>query len=317
MNKTTNSPDQKATIADMHNHARDSVSPDSVAVTPDTVTPNRWHRLREFTDARIALGRAGVSLPTGELLAFQLAHAQAQDAVHLPLDAAKLEAELTHYFENEAPKSFNHLSSVVLHSAAENRYDYLQRPDLGRKLSDISHQQLVELVDGLDNNIMDSSSPYDLAIVIVDGLSSHAAQNNALPMLKALLPLLDNQSEPWLLAPISIVEQGRVAVADQIGHCLNASAVLVMIGERPGLSSPDSLGLYLTWAPQPGRTDAERNCISNVRPAGLKFVNAAHRLLYLLGEARKRQITGVKLKDRTDDGIIVHVNGTKNFLLSD
>jgi len=283
------------------------------------VTANQWQRLREFTDARIALGRAGVSLPTRELLAFQLAHAQAQDAVHLPLDAEKLKAELIHYFDSKRPACVTASLPIIIHSAAQNRLEYLQRPDLGRKLSDTARDQLVECRCGRDEDMGcsgNTSSPYDLAIVIVDGLSSHAVQNNALPMLKALLPLLDAHSEQWCLAPFTIVKQGRVAIGDHIGHCLNARVVLVMIGERPGLSSPDSLGLYLTWAPQPGRTDAERNCISNVRPAGLQYSNAASRLLYLLSEARKRCLTGVKLKDRTDDGKIVHANGTKNFLLS-
>ncbi len=267
------------------------------------VTDNPWRRLREFTDARIGLGRAGISLPTDRLLEFQLAHARAQDAVHLPLDVERLchdLAELT----NDAPP-------CIVHSRAADRLTYLQRPDWGRRLDEASRERLSH---GEDT----PQAPFDLAIVIVDGLSSLAVQQNAAPFLRELSEALDGDSQfDWHLAPLTVVEQGRVAIGDEIGELLNARAVLVMIGERPGLSSPDSLGLYLTWAPKVGLTDAYRNCISNVRPAGLAYPEASRRLRYLLRESRQKQLSGVQLKDRTQDDVIDHQgDGIRNFLIS-
>lgn len=267
------------------------------------VTDNPWRRLREFTDARIGLGRAGISLPTDRLLEFQLAHARAQDAVHLPLDVERLchdLAELT----NDAPP-------CIVHSRAADRLTYLQRPDWGRRLDEASRERLSH---GEDT----PQAPFDLAIVIVDGLSSLAVQHNAAPFLRELTDALDGDSQfDWHLAPLTVVEQGRVAIGDEIGELLNARAVLVMIGERPGLSSPDSLGLYLTWAPKVGLTDAYRNCISNVRPAGLAYPEASRRLRYLLRESRQKQLSGVQLKDRTQDDVIAHQgDGIRNFLIS-
>jgi len=262
------------------------------------VTENPWRKLRAFTDARIGQGRAGNSLPTSELLAFQLDHARAQDAVHQALDVPALIKLLT---------GVGAFEPQVLQSQAANRLEYLQRPDYGRRLHERSQQKLREWTGN-------TSSAKDLAIVIADGLSARAVQNNALPMLQALLSVLATDTAGWQLAPVTIVEQGRVAIGDEIGECLNANAVLVMIGERPGLSSPDSLGLYLTWAPRPGRQDAERNCISNVRPAGLSFQDAAHRLMYLLQESRRQKLTGVHLKDRTKSDVIAIQDGAKNFL---
>lgn len=270
------------------------------------VVDNPWRRLREFTDARIGLGRAGISLPTSELLAFQLSHAQARDAVHFPLDVPGLCAELQalHSLPADTPP-------LCLHSQAPDRVTYLQRPDLGRRLDEASRQQLLALADAAP------ATPSDLAIVIVDGLSSLAIQQNAAPFLVELLALLHNEQQPWTLAPLTIVEQGRVAVGDDIGELINARAVLLLIGERPGLSSPDSLGLYLTWNPKPGLNDAARNCISNVRPAGLAYAEAAQRVLYLLREARRLQLSGVKLKDRSQDPVIAQGGGGKNFLIAD
>ncbi|SFH92587.1 ethanolamine ammonia-lyase subunit EutC [Modicisalibacter xianhensis] len=267
------------------------------------VTDNPWRRLREFTDARIGLGRAGISLPTDRLLEFQLAHARAQDAVHLPLDVERLchdLAELT----NDAPP-------CLVHSRAADRMTYLQRPDWGRRLDEASRERLSHGEDM-------PQAPFDLAIVIVDGLSSLAVQQNAVPFLRELTDALEDDSQfDWNLAPLTVVEQGRVAIGDEIGELLNARAVLVMIGERPGLSSPDSLGLYLTWAPKVGLTDAYRNCISNVRPAGLAYPEASRRLLYLLRESRQKQLSGVQLKDRTQDDVIDHQgDGIRNFLIS-
>ncbi|GHA99557.1 ethanolamine ammonia-lyase subunit EutC [Modicisalibacter luteus] len=267
------------------------------------VTANPWRRLREFTDARIGLGRAGISLPTDRLLEFQLAHARAQDAVHLPLDVDDLCHQLAEMGGDVPP--------VVVHSRAVDRMTYLQRPDWGRRLDEASRERLSHSEDT-------PQAPYDLAIVIVDGLSSRAIQQNAAPFLDALLNALDNDPQhDWHLAPVTVVEQGRVAIGDEIGELLNARAVLVMIGERPGLSSPDSLGLYLTWAPKVGLTDAYRNCISNVRPAGLTYPEASRRLLYLLRESRQKQLSGVQLKDRTQDDVIDHqADGIHNFLIS-
>jgi len=269
-------------------------------VTPTTFTPvtvNRWEALRKFTDARIALGRAGVSLPTRELLAFQLDHARARDAVHLALDYDALKQQL------EAAG----FPVQQLRSAAADRQAYLQRPDYGRRLDEASRVQLAA-------RRQEPSQParFDLAIVVADGLSAVAIKQNTLPLLKALTRRLE--AEEWSLAPICIVQQGRVAIGDEVAQLLNADAVVVLIGERPGLSSPDSLGLYMTWAPQVGLTDANRNCISNVRPAGMSYDNAAYRLHYLLSEARRRKLSGVSLKDETaPESDVIDASG--NFLI--
>ncbi|MBP1208258.1 ethanolamine ammonia-lyase small subunit [Duganella sp. 1411] len=261
------------------------------------VTANPWQALRRFTAARIALGRSGVSQPTAPQLAFQLAHARARDAVHLALDQAAL---------GEALLAGCGLRGVALHSAAASRDIYLQRPDLGRRLDDASRQALLA---------RRAAEPggHDLAIVVADGLSALAIEQNAVPFLKILTARL--AADGWTLAPPAIVAQGRVAVGDEIGELLGARAVVVLIGERPGLSSPDSMGLYLTWAPKVGLTDAARNCISNVRPAGLTYDDAAFKLHYLLSEARKRQLSGVALKDETATDNPALDAPRRNFLL--
>ncbi|ROS05368.1 ethanolamine ammonia-lyase light chain [Sinobacterium caligoides] len=256
------------------------------------VTKNSWRSLRQFTDARIAQGRAGVSVPTEALLAFQLDHAKAQDAVHLPLDCAKLGTELSTLCGVKEPTL-----PMILHSQAEGRDQYLQRPDLGRCLSTQSQQRLQVLQ-------AHTLAMHDLAVVVVDGLSSLAVSRHAQPIIKALYEQLQVDEQDWQLAPLTIVEQGRVAVGDEVGALLNARAVLVLIGERPGLSSPDSLGLYLTWAPEPGLHDARRNCISNVRAAGLSYGEAVSKLLYLLHESRRRQLSGVDLKERAESIVL-------------
>lgn len=241
------------------------------------VIKNPWTELRRLTAARIALGRAGASLPTAAHLDFQFDHARARDAVHRPLDADAVEAVLRGHT----------LAVVRAHSAAPDRATYLQRPDLGRRLDDSSRTAL-------------RPSPCDLALVVADGLSSFAIENNVGPFLASLLPMLGGFS----LGPVALALQGRVALGDEIGAALQAKAVIVLIGERPGLSSPDSMGLYLTWAPQKGRTDADRNCISNIRPEGLSFDAAARKTLFLLNEARRLAYSGVRLKDETDaDGL--------------
>lgn len=280
-----------------------SSSNDKTCNQPGAVVENPWRRLREFTDARIGLGRAGISLPTSELLAFQLSHAQARDAVHLPLDIDALCADLA-----ADPQLAVLGEPTRLHSQAVDRMTYLQRPDLGRLLNDASREQLIEL---------GREQPSDLAIVIVDGLSSRAIAQNAVPFMQRFMGLLASELPECSLAPLTIVEQGRVAVGDDVGALLNARAVLLLIGERPGLSSPDSLGLYLTWSPKPGLTDASRNCISNVRPAGLPHVEGAKRALYLLREAQRLKLSGVNLKDRTEDAVIEHGGSGRNFLVSE
>jgi len=270
--------------------------PASPAGDDGVVTSNPWQSLRRFTAARIALGRSGVSQPTAPQLEFQLAHARARDAVHLALEHAAL---------GDALQASSGLPCLSLHSAAASRDIYLQRPDLGRRLDEASRQALLERER--------DAAGYDLAFVIADGLSALAIEQNALPFLKVLMARL--AAESWSLAPLSIVRQGRVAVGDEVGELLGARAVVVLVGERPGLSSPDSMGLYLTWAPKTGLTDAARNCISNVRPAGLTYNDAAFKLHYLLSESRQRQLSGVALKDETATDNTLLDAPQRNFLL--
>jgi ethanolamine ammonia-lyase small subunit len=267
---------------------------------PSPVISNPWQGLRRFTAARIALGRTGVSLPTSPQLAFQLAHAQARDAVHLPLDVPQLK----HALEEEGVATSP--SCLALDSAAPDRLVYLQRPDLGRRLSDQSRALLMAARP---------ANPYDIAFVIADGLSSLAITRNAAPFLAQVMPLMEQEN--WKVAPLVIVRQGRVAIGDEIGQLLDAKLVVVLIGERPGLSSPDSMGLYMTWMPRVGLTDAARNCISNIRPAGLRYEEAAFKLHYLLSEAHKRRLTGVQLKDETPDAAAALNGAQRNFLLED
>lgn len=272
---------------------------ETMSIAPSLITPTPWDALRQFTDARIALGRAGVSQPTAAHLAFQLAHAQARDAVHLPLDASGVAASL---------ESLG-LRTLLLHSQATDRAVYLQRPDLGRRLDAPSLQTLAQwratghqngsAQNGTAKAVIDAA--FDLAFVVVDGLSALAIHQNAVPLVSAMLKRLQaDATQTWSIAPVAVVEQGRVAVGDEVSAQLNARMVVVLIGERPGLSSSDSLGLYLTWAPAPGKTDAQRNCISNVRPAGLSVEAAAQTLHRLLNQARLKQLTGVGLKDGED-----------------
>ncbi|WP_338800094.1 ethanolamine ammonia-lyase subunit EutC [Pseudomonas sp. RSB 5.4] len=245
---------------------------------PPVDPQNPWLELRRLTPARIALGRTGTSLPTSAQLDFQFAHAQARDAVHLPFDHVGLSAQL-----RERGRE-----SLLLHSAATDRNSYLQRPDLGRKLSDASAQTLRDYAAAHPGGV-------DLAIVVADGLSALAVHRHTLPFLGRLEEQM--AGDGWSVAPVVLVEQGRVAVGDEIGQLLGAKMLVMLIGERPGLSSPDSLGLYFTYNPKIGLTDAYRNCISNVRLEGLSYGMAAHRLLYLMREACRRQLSGVNLKD--------------------
>jgi ethanolamine ammonia-lyase small subunit len=245
-------------------------------------------RLRSLTPARVGLARTGVSLETRELLDFQRCHAQARDAVHSRLESATLAAELAEISGAEV---------LRLHSAAADRATYLQRPDLGRRLDDASRRLLGECNADVDLGSTESGTrrlaPGRLTLIVADGLSALAAERHAGPLLAELIPRLDG----WMLTALCVVEQGRVAIGDEIGQALGAEASVVLIGERPGLSSPDSLGAYITWEPRPGRTDAERNCISNIRAEGLSYAQAATQLGYYLTEARRRQLTGVGLKD--------------------
>ncbi|MHB8208337.1 ethanolamine ammonia-lyase subunit EutC [Mucilaginibacter sp.] len=237
--------------------------------------------LKEFTAARIGIGRTGTSIPTKQSLAFKLAHAHARDAVYSVLDIDALSNEI---------KQFK-LPVLVLHSKAGSRAEYLQRPDLGRKLKKSSASQLKEY-----------AGDYDISIIIADGLSASAINENVIGLLQSLMPLLTNSS--LKLAPICFVEQGRVAVSDKVAHLLNAKLSVILIGERPGLSSADSIGAYLTYGPKPGLTDESRNCISNIRPQGLMFKPAADKIFYLVQEAFRMKLSGVGLKD--NQGLIRH-----------
>lgn len=240
---------------------------------------NPWETLRQFTAARIALGRTGSSLPTAELLKFGLAHAQARDAVHLPFASEQL----------EAPLHALGLDTLTVSSAAVDRATYLCRPDLGRKLSADSREMLVQ----------HGGSPADLVLVVADGLSSKAVHRQAVPLITALLPYV--QRLGLTLGPVVLAHQSRVALGDDIAEVMQAKAVAMLIGERPGLSSPDSLGIYMTWGPHTKRLESERNCISNVRPEGLDYPQAAFKLAWLLEQSFHRQLSGVNLKDESDN----------------
>lgn len=244
----------------------------------DLGRPDPWHELSRLTSARVGLGRAGGSLPTSALLRFQLAHAQARDAVHLAFDAEALAQRL---------ETSGH-EVLQCHSAAADRAAYIARPDLGRILSEPSRTALEDRPR--------PDIPFDCVFVIADGLSARAVETHAEALLEQVLPRL--RQAGWALAPLCIVEQGRVAVADEVGALLGARMSVILIGERPGLSSPDSLGIYLTYDPVPGRSNAERNCISNIRPPeGLSYALAAHKLLFLMTESRSRKLSGVELKE--------------------
>ena len=235
-------------------------------------TPARWIELRRFTRARVALGRAGNGLPTGAHLAFQAAHAAARDAVHATLDVVALRGALAALG----------IDSVAVRSQAVDRQAYLLRPDLGRRLR-VSDRSLL------------TAQPGAFAFVVCDGLSATAVAHHAAAVLALAVPAL--RAQKMVVAPVVVAEQGRVALGDDIGEALGAEAVAVLIGERPGLSAADSLGIYLTWRPRRGRTDAERNCISNVRSEGYPPAAASEKLLWLIGAMRRLRMSGVGLKD--------------------
>lgn len=245
-----------------------------------TVQPDPWISLRQLTPARIALGRAGISLTTHAQLEFQLAHALARDAVHIPLDFLALSQQFTQHGIN----------TLQLQTQAANQQLFLQRPDLGKLLTNASIERLR----------YESKPSYDVVIVIADGLSSSAISHHAVPLVTHLLPHLQHQA--LHLAPVCLVQHGRVAIGDPIAQQLNATLCIVLIGERPGLSSPDSLGIYFTYQAQAGlSTDADRNCISNIHQQGLSYSQAITKLLYLLNQATQRKLSGVLLKDETTD----------------
>ena len=240
-------------------------------------------RSRDYTPARVSLPTTGHSLATDEVLKFQLAHAQARDAVHAELHLASFEQRL----RDELPVIGEAGISVLqIETMATDRATYLRRPDLGRSL----HADSVALL---------RAGSCDLVIVVADGLSALAIERHAIPLLHELLPLL--LSAGWTMGPLALVRHGRVAVGDAIGALLGARLSLVLIGERPGLSSPASLGAYITWGPRGDRTDADRNCISNIGAGGLSPDAAAAKIFWYLQAGRARGITGVSLKDGSLD----------------
>jgi ethanolamine ammonia-lyase small subunit len=243
-----------------------------------SVVDDPWSYLARLTPARIALGHAGCALPTREVLKFALAHARARDAVHTRFDVEGVEAAIR-------AVGFETLTVV---SAAASREIYLRRPDLGRRLSPASRTMLEAR----------TAAEVELAFVVADGLSATAVHAQAVPLIAALRPLIAQAG--WRAAPVVLAREARVALGDEIGALLKARAVVVLVGERPGLSSPNSLGVYLTFAPQIGRTDAERNCLSNIRQEGLAPQSAALKVIWLLREAFRRQLTGIALKDDSD-----------------
>jgi ethanolamine ammonia-lyase small subunit len=259
-------------------HAEEHAETFAVSRINLQLTDDPWRELKRFTRARIALGRVGSSLPTKEVLNFGLSHAMARDAVHLPLDTETLDASIQALG----------FSTLHVHSKATDRHTYLLRPDFGRKLNEESRQLLQSIKP---------TNRFDFVIVVGDGLSSLAIQRNAVPLLSELQKYIPAS---WNVGPIVIAKQARVALADEVGKILGARMVVILIGERPGLSSPDSLGIYLTYEPKTECTDADRNCISNVRPEGLQYAAAAQKLIWLAKEAMKLQISGVALKDESD-----------------
>jgi len=240
----------------------------------NTIHEDLWAPLRAYTAARIALGRTGVSVPVKESLNFKLAHAHARDAVYSVLDVDMLIAHL---------KDFK-LPVYLLHSKAKDRYEYIQRPDLGRQLNESSVMELQE-----------NKQEYDIALMLSDGLSATAINQHAMPLLELLIPAM--QSMKFKIAPLSIVLQARVAIGDEIGSLQHAKITVLCIGERPGLSSPDSMGVYITYEPRVGLTDESRNCISNIRPEGLAYNTATQKTLYLVKESLRLKLSGFGLKD--------------------
>ena len=235
-------------------------------------------QLKKITAARIGLPRAGTSIATSEMLLFDLDHARARDAVHLAFNAEEVIQQL----------QFRQLNTVQVQSAVKTRTLYLQRPDLGRQLDEHSKNKLLEIAK-------QQIQVPDLAIIIADGLSTRAIHENAIPLLNYFLPKV--VSHNWNMAPIIVAHQARVALADEVGELLQAKLSIILIGERPGLSADNSMGAYITFSPHNGCTDAERNCISNIRQGGLGYIEAATQLEQLITSSFKLGLSGVKLKD--------------------
>lgn len=254
-----------------------------------------WSSLKQFTDARIGLGHCGVSVPTHAQLAFQLAHAKAKDAVHLPLDRNAIKQQLNNIG----------ISSIDLSSQVKDRVTYLQRPDKGRLLSFDSQLELKKLSE--------SQMQCDATIVLVDGLSSSAVHKNGVKMSNLIFHAL--QDLGLHVSPVCVVTHGRVAIGDDIGQTLKSRLLILLVGERPGLSSPDSLGIYYTYQPKVGITDEKRNCISNIREGGLSPGEALKRLMWLIKASQEMQLSGIELKDKSDDDAS-KIARTANFLLS-
>lgn len=258
------------------------------------VTQDGWQCLSRFTPARIALGRAGMSLPTRAMLEFQFAHALARDAVNVPLDFVRLDQRLTKLGYR----------TLTLSTQATNHAMYLQRPDLGRLLSDSA---ISILQQGMQ-------TPIDAVVVIVDGLSSTAIEHHVEPFLTLLMPEL--LAMGYRLPPLCLAKHGRVAIGDVIAEFYAARLCIVLIGERPGLSSPDSMGIYFTYQAKSGiSTDSDRNCISNIHKNGLSYEAALKKLLYLVREAEKLKFSGVHLKDETRQNELQNTHSQENFLL--
>jgi ethanolamine ammonia-lyase small subunit len=258
-----------------------------------------WPALRRTTPARIGLGRSGIALPTTAQLDFQLAHARARDAVHAALDADRIVAEL----------GALGLDALRLCSMAADRATYLRRPNLGRRLDESSRELLIRhsgkgrnpghgrsSSGSLGPGLCRDDKTTKIALVVADGLSATAVNAHAAPLIGAVLGLY-GQDRPKI-GPVAVVEGGRVAIGDEIGGLLDADLVAVLIGERPGLSAADSLGIYVTWAPAPGAVDAARNCLSNIRPEGMPIREAAAALVRLIAAARQHRMTGVALSQR-------------------
>jgi len=236
-----------------------------------------WNSLRKYTPARIAIGRAGGSLPTEEVLDFAWAHAEARDAVKMELDVEKLVSLIERLG----------IECLRLESAAADRDTYVRRPDLGRRLSDRSREIISQLNPP-------TAAP-DVVLIVADGLSAVAAAEQSVKVLEKLLSMLS--AARIAVGPICVIKNARVAIEDEIGEMLKATAAVILLGERPGLGTSDSLGAYLVYQPKVGKTDADRNCVSNIREAGLKPDAAAETIYYLLSEALRRKISGVMLKD--------------------
>lgn len=274
----------------------DRHTPISQDAAPDAAAPDPWTDLRAHTAARLALGRSGSALPTRALLEFGVAHAQARDAVHVQLDADVLARTL----------QAQGCDTLQVASAAADRATYLLRPDLGRHLGAADAERL--RAENVGSSHSTGPDGCDLLLVVADGLSSAAVAHHAAPLVQAIRA---QAPAGWRIGPVVIATEARVALGDEVGALLGARLVAVLIGERPGLSAPDSLGIYLTWHPRVGRHDAQRNCISNVRPEGLPVQAAAARLWWLCQEARRLGLTGIGLKDRSDAAVVTGAAGAQ------